>query len=1094
MSEHREDRWQEIDAIFAAALEREPPDRASFLTRACGSDTEIRSAVEALLQASCRADSFLETPLVALNNTLWEDAAAEVQAGPEADDPVGQRIGRYRLVREIGRGGMGTVYLAERADGAFEQQVALKLLRRGLDTDDILARFRAERQILASLSHPNIARLLDGGATDEGRPYVVMERVDGRPITEYCAVHRLPVPERLRLFVQVARAVQYAHQRRVVHRDLKPANILVTADGQVRLLDFGIAKLLDPAQPALHTRTGICLLTPEYAAPEQLRAEPVTPATDVYQLGLLLFELLTGTRPSRTGGDLQTPSACVAHLQRAQRTGAVSGSATAKARSTLPPVLPQELRGKLDTITRNALHAEPERRYASAGEMAEDIERHLAAQPIRARRDGLIYRARIYLVRQRAAAIAVLGAAVALLALAGLTLVPQRGAPVHPPVSNTVAVLPFRTGGAEPSLAYLREGMVDLLATKLTGGAGSSAVDPRTVMSAWRQLAGDDGDLPRDSALALAGELDADRVLLGEVVGTPAHLVMSASVFTVPSGELRARATVEGSADSLPALVDRLAAQVLSLEAGEAEHRLATLTSTSLPALRAYLRGRAAFRHAQHEEAMREFSRALDLDSTFALAGIGLVEASGWTAGAGDEGRALRLAWAARDRLSLFDRSYLTAVAGPRYPAPSSAAEILEQWGRVVRAAPSQFEGWYRLGDHLFHHGALLGIPDWQNRAVEYMGRAFAIDSTSAPLVSHLLHLALAANDTVTARRFGRLYFAADAEEEGQYLRWFWAQVRGDTAELNQIRGGLDKLSAPTLIWLEGTAIFDGIGLDDADRAIAILKSRAPPPGFEETMLREIYYTDLNRGRPEAAARTAERLREFQSVPRLHLRLQLLGSMYGDADPAAGEAAARVLAQHVDAPPPGDPSDRAAQSRDLCVLAQWRFWKGEAELATRAIQRLRSPAPGQVPAGAGLAERNANCAILLEAMDATVQRRPEAARLTARADSMMRTGPVLAPEIETTANLALARLHDAQGNRVAALAATRRRGYLEVESSFLLASYLREEARLAALLNDREGAIRAYRHYLALRSDPEPALRGETVQARAELERLLRAR
>ena len=284
------ERWQRLTDVFHAAVALESAERGAFLADTCAGDPALREEVERLLAAHERAGDFIESPAVAIQG-----------ARAEADDSAaGRRIGPYRVAREIGRGGMGTVYLAERADGHFEQRVAIKLIKRGMDTDLVLSRFRAERQILASLDHPNIARLLDGGTTDDGRPYFVMEYIEGQPIDEYADARRLSVAERLDLFLQVCSAVAYAHRHLVIHRDIKPANILVTSDGMPKLLDFGIAKVLhaDPDE-ATSTITGLRLLTPEYASPEQVEGRPATTASDIYSLGVVLYALLTGRSPYR---------------------------------------------------------------------------------------------------------------------------------------------------------------------------------------------------------------------------------------------------------------------------------------------------------------------------------------------------------------------------------------------------------------------------------------------------------------------------------------------------------------------------------------------------------------------------------------------------------------------------------------------------------------------------------------------------------------------------------------------------------------------------------------------------------------------------
>jgi len=465
------DRWQRIDALFDAALDEPPERRLEWLARACEGDQALYDAVARLLSKVETAEKALgesvtdyaDTLLASLGREVadaggegdWRaggttvgDTAAEgdgaltvagdivpggdgaaLVAGAAAGVRVGARVGPYRLLRQIGRGGMGTVYLAERDDAEFRKRVALKVVRRGMDTDDILLRFRYERQILASLEHPNIARLYDGGATPDGRPYLVMEYIEGVPITRYCDEAGLPIDARLRLFADVCRAVQFAHQNLVVHRDIKPSNILVQPDGTVKLLDFGIAKLLDPAaagptpgprtEPGLATpgyaapltRADLRIFTPEYAAPEQLSGEPVTTATDVYSLGVLLFELLTGRRPEG-GADSVRASAVVgrAPAGSADAEGAASLEEIARRRGTTPDRLRRRLRGDLDAIVATALARDPARRYASAGQLLADIERHLAGFPVEARGPSLRYRAASFVRRHRvgvAAAVAV---------------------------------------------------------------------------------------------------------------------------------------------------------------------------------------------------------------------------------------------------------------------------------------------------------------------------------------------------------------------------------------------------------------------------------------------------------------------------------------------------------------------------------------------------------------------------------------------------------------------------------------------------------------------------------------------------------------
>jgi serine/threonine-protein kinase len=404
------ERWQRLEPILDRVFELAPDERASYLDEACAADPDLRRDAEALLAADRDSTSFLEAPAAAV-------LLAEHEIEAAARSRIGTIIGAYRIVRELGSGGMGTVYLAERADGQFDQRVALKLIR-GAPSDEVIRRFLNERQILARLEHPNIARLLDGGLTPDGEPYFAMEYVDGEPITKWCLKQNPPLEVRLRLFCAAAEAVAFAHRNLIVHRDLKPSNVMVTAGGQVKLLDFGIAKLLEAqaADPAL-TRTGLYMLTPEYAAPEQVLGSAVTTATDVYTLGTLLYELLTGQRAHRF--DQHTPAA-FAHIicdrDPVLPSTAIgmddAGRASTGTRGTwfaatrLDPAarrLRRRLHGDLDNIVMMALRKEPERRYPSVEALLADIERYEEGRPVQARRDSPGYRASRFVRRHRVA-------------------------------------------------------------------------------------------------------------------------------------------------------------------------------------------------------------------------------------------------------------------------------------------------------------------------------------------------------------------------------------------------------------------------------------------------------------------------------------------------------------------------------------------------------------------------------------------------------------------------------------------------------------------------------------------------------------------
>ncbi len=399
--------WAEAAEVFAEAADLSPEERAEFLERRCAGNAQLRERVEALLAADDSDTSMLDRP----DPTSWAEMIEDVAA---EGDPVGP----YVLLREIGRGGMGRVYLAERADGQFEQQVAIKLVKRGMDTDAILERFLRERQILARLQHPNIAQLTDGGVTDDGRPYFVMEYVEGQRITDHCDDHRLSIDARLALFEDVCRAVEHAHRNLVIHRDIKPSNILVNTSGHPKLLDFGVGKIMSGeggTDVAPQTVAGGLVATPEYAAPEQLQGGAATTSTDVFGLGAVLFELLVGCRAFSAdsslvgrlrGGSASTPTPSLDSAFRRDTATADEDTArlrseSAHRRSTTEARLLREFKGDLNVIVRKALRPEPEMRYASVEALREDVRRYRAHLPIKARQGDRRYRLARFARRHR---------------------------------------------------------------------------------------------------------------------------------------------------------------------------------------------------------------------------------------------------------------------------------------------------------------------------------------------------------------------------------------------------------------------------------------------------------------------------------------------------------------------------------------------------------------------------------------------------------------------------------------------------------------------------------------------------------------------
>jgi tetratricopeptide (TPR) repeat protein len=402
------ERWHQVRDILYAASQLQGGVRLQYLSESCAEDTALREEVERLLSALDKSNGFLE---------------------PESRGPLDTRalrIGPYLILGHAGRGGMGVVYHAVR-DDEYRQEVAIKLVRAGMETDFLIARFRLERQALALLNHPNIARLLDGGTTPDGLPYLVMEWVEGQPITEYCQSHHPGLRERLQLFLNIGDAVEHAHRNLVVHRDLKPSNILITTEGRPKLLDFGIAKIYSQEpdnEPLTATLAGTRLLTPDYASPEQVRGDVVSTATDVYSLGAVLYEILTGSRPLKL--DNRAP-------QEIERMVCTQEPLPPSATNGVAAILERDLRGDLDNIVLKALQKEPQRRYGSVNQFCEDIRRYLEGHPVLARKDTLLYRAGKFARRHRAGVVAAALAFTAVLAGAAATLwearvaVEQRG-------------------------------------------------------------------------------------------------------------------------------------------------------------------------------------------------------------------------------------------------------------------------------------------------------------------------------------------------------------------------------------------------------------------------------------------------------------------------------------------------------------------------------------------------------------------------------------------------------------------------------------------------------------------------------------------
>jgi DNA-binding SARP family transcriptional activator len=666
--------------------------------------------------------------------------------------------------------------------------------------------------------------------------------------------------------------------------------------------------------------------------------------------------------------------------------------------------------------------------------------------------------------------LAAIGLAIALLALSVYAAADRfRESPSVPIQPDLVAVAPFRVTGADPSLRYLREGLVDLLVVKLTEIGAARAAEPATVLGAWERAELAESELPLEQSLSIARRLGAGQLLLGHVVGTAAKIVVTASLYGVPDGVVRGQASAEGPPDSLTMLVDRLAGQLLAGQAGERE-RLASHTTSSLDALRAYLSGQAAYRRGDYVQAVELFTQAVERDSGFAMAGLGLALAADRVEGSADEARGVELAWRSRGELTERDRALLDAMAGPRYPDSSSLAERLASWEHAAAVAPDRAEVWHELGERLFTDGRAIGVQSSEERALAAFRRARELDPAFAPpILYQALALVRAGDRTGMRQRTGAYLRLAPDAPAGDFLRWRVAVAQQDEGDLALLRGRFDSMDVSALRLIALSSQHDGTAPDDGALALEVLRARAARMAHRREAVLGAHSLALLRGDPDEALRLTAEMDDGQPGSRGAARMRVLDALYGGGDSAAAVAALVRL--------PLDGS-RAPTQEDACVAGQWGAWHGHTREARVALRILRdSPGTSEGPAVA--------CAALIEAVSAVTRSLPEALRLVERTDSIMSVGPPLG-DARAYASLAIARLYERLGDPERALASIRRRPYLRGWPRYL-GSYLRSEGRLAAETGDRDGAGRAYRQYLAMRASAAPPLRAEVDSVRAEL-------
>ncbi len=658
----------------------------------------------------------------------------------------------------------------------------------------------------------------------------------------------------------------------------------------------------------------------------------------------------------------------------------------------------------------------------------------------------------------------------------------QRGRSV-PSAAKPIVVAPFRVSGADQSLAYLREGMVELLSTRLADDSAARAVDPGLVLRALSSTGGRGADTPQRSAVSLAGRLGAGRVITGSVVGSAEKVIISASILSVETGEQTAQANVEGPADSITTLVNRLAARLLASNAGEGD-RLNDRLTPSLAALHDFLEGQAAYRRGDYASAIPLYERALTRDSTFALAALQLALSADRQNDAEQHDRALSLAWANRGMLNERDRAHLTAFAGPRYPAPSLESEQVAAWEHAVAVAPDRADVWYELGERLVRVGAVVGMGDAHVQAKATLLKALELDPGHQPTRRLLIMLAARQNDTTLLRRIASPKMLRDSVGPlSGFLRWRVALALGDSTELRKVRGSLGSMNEESLRSIAMSSLNDAVGLDDGETAARLLAQRAANVAGVYDALMAQHTLALNEGRPTVALRLTEQIHEAQPASHAHLRLRVLDALYGEGDRAAASAAADSIASSVDAPLDQNLDARSVQLADACVEEQWRLRQGRTTTAKQTIARLRAARVPRQPIPVSASQRA--CALILEAQYAVIAKQPDAAEKIASLDSLMLSGPAVS-DASTYANIVLAHLYETMGNQRAALAAFRRRSYMTGWPRYL-ATIRREEAQIAARLGDTEIARTSFARYLAIRRHAEPVLATtvDTVRSQA---------
>ena len=953
---------------------------------------------------------------------------------------------RYTVERELGEGGAATVYLAR--DIKHDRNVAIKVLRPDLAQTLGAERFTREIRTAANLNHPHILTVLDSGSAD-GMLYYVMPFAEGESLrARITREGGLPIADVIRIMREVSDALSAAHAAGVVHRDIKPDNVLLSGRHAL-VADFGVATANSESTGRNKITTlGVALGTPAYMAPEQAAADPhVDHRADIYALGILGYEMLTGEPPFVR----RTPQEVLAaHVTEA-------APAASTRRQSVPPAL--------DALIGKCLLKQPGDRYQSADDILAELERISTPTAGTSPAAGLHPAAGTPTVKGARAGVPSMRVG-AVIAIAALVLVSgwfvvktMRGGAAAD--AKVVAVFPFEFSGS-PDLAYLREGIVNVLESNLTGEVGPRAVASQTMIAQWKRKGGDKQGLTEDEARALARELGAGQVLRGSIVGAGSDLVISATLAAVTGGGQPVQAQVKGPADSIATLATRLAVQLLSLRVGEAAARLHSLEAVPPAALRQYLVGQQALRESRFSDAYNAFAAAIGLDSTFALAGMGLDLAQNWSLVSLGPVNGLDVAFKHRDRLGPRDLVLLEMTSPSRFAGhPFTQREASDLRERLVREIPDSPVAWYLIGDQYFHRGAAFGLSsdEAMRRAMVAFEKVLALDPGVTYVQSHVAQSYSVKNEWARARQVAESLHAPTPELI-LGARWH----AGDSTDIARYRADLERLSPDQLIMV---AVFTP-GSPIADTAVAMALARSTDAGQRQALLRVKVAAYMRQGRPSAVRQAGAQLSQPAFAPGVALDV-----VFNSGDSLAGAEAMAGITRSLRPAPEAIAKPMFAERRPLLVAGLWASFRNDTAGLASAIARLDAMAARKDSVYQAAAAQLAADVLRLVGSAGPADR-----ALLTRADSSLRDGPWwTTPDIRAAMNLVVARSWERAGDARRAAAAAERTIVFEPGGDLSHTAGARETGRMMLAIGDTVGAVAVWSRYLVLRGHAEPGQR-----------------